>query len=84
MRIPRELSSTRSGSYTYANASATYACVNFDYAQAPAEIRDRSILIDGDIHEALTLALQARAIAARPHSDQGWSTTNADNVEDVD
>ena len=46
--------------HTYANASATYACVNFDYAQAPAEIRDRSILINGDIHEALTLALQAR------------------------
>lgn len=42
------------------NASATYACVNFDYAQAPAEIRDRSILINGDIHEALTLALQSR------------------------
>ena len=46
--------------HTYANASATYACVNFDYAQAPVEIRGRSILIDGDIHEALTLALQAR------------------------
>ena len=46
--------------HTYANASATYACMNFDYAQAPAEIRDRSILIGGDIHETLTLALQAR------------------------
>lgn len=45
---------------TYANASATYACVNFGQAQAPAEIRDRSILINGDIHEALTLALQVR------------------------
>ena len=45
---------------TYANASATYACVNFGQAQAPAEIRDRSILINGDIHEALTLALHAR------------------------
>ena len=45
---------------TYANASATYACVNFGQAQAPAEIRDRSILINGDIHEALTLALNAR------------------------
>lgn len=45
---------------TYANASATYACVNFGQAQAPAEIRDRSILINGDIHEALTLALQSR------------------------
>ena len=45
---------------TYANASATYVCVNFDYAQAPVEIRDRSILINGDIHEALTLALQSR------------------------
>ena len=45
---------------TYANTSATYACVNFGQAQAPAEIRDRSILINGDIHEALTLALHAR------------------------
>ncbi|WP_299061976.1 Sir2 silent information regulator family NAD-dependent deacetylase [uncultured Actinomyces sp.] len=45
---------------TYANASATYACVNFGQAQAPAEIRDRSILINGDIHETLTLALHAR------------------------
>ena len=45
---------------TYANASATYACVNFGQAQAPAEIRDRSILINGDIHEVLTLALQVR------------------------
>lgn len=31
-----------------------------DEAQAPAEIRDRSILINRDIHEALTLALQSR------------------------
>lgn len=45
---------------TYANTSATYACVNFGQAKAPAEIRDRSILINGDIHEALTLALHAR------------------------
>lgn len=45
---------------TYANTLATYACVNFGQAQAPAEIRDRSILINGDIHEALTLALQVR------------------------
>ena len=52
--------------HTYTNASATYACVNFDYAQAPVEIRDRSILINGDIHEALTLALQARAICCAP------------------
>ena len=52
--------------HTYTNASATYACVNFDYAQAPVEIRGRSILIDGDIHDALTLALQARAICCAP------------------
>ena len=58
--------------------------MNFDYAQAPAEIRDRSILIGGDIHETLTLALQARRSAARPHTDQGWSNMNTDKVEDVD
>lgn len=32
-----------------ANPDAVYACVNLDEACAPAEIRDRSILIDADI-----------------------------------
>ena len=43
---------------TYANPLATYACINFGQAQAPIEISERSILIDGDIHRALTQALK--------------------------
>ena len=43
---------------TYANPLATYACINFGQAQAPIEISERSILIDGDIHQALTQALK--------------------------
>lgn len=43
---------------TYANPLATYACINFGQAQAPIEISARSILIDGDIHQALTQALK--------------------------
>lgn len=43
---------------TYANPLATYACINFGQAQAPIEISERSILIDGDIHRILTQALK--------------------------
>ena len=43
---------------TYANPLATYACINFGQAQAPIEISERSILIDGDIHQVLTQALK--------------------------
>ena len=43
---------------TYANPLATYACINFGQAQTPIEITERSILIDGDIHQALTQALK--------------------------
>ena len=39
--------------YTYANPKATYACINFGEAWAPEEIRDRSILLDGDIDAVL-------------------------------
>ncbi len=37
----------------YANPDAVYACVNFGEAYVPAEIIDRSILIDADIDRAL-------------------------------
>lgn len=43
---------------TYANPLATYACINFGQTQAPIEISERSILIDGDIHRVLTQALK--------------------------
>lgn len=43
---------------TYANPLATYACINFGQAQAPIEISERSILIDGDIHRVLTQSLK--------------------------
>ena len=36
------------------NPKATYACINYGEAYAPAEIEDRSICIDGDIDEILT------------------------------
>ena len=38
---------------TYANADATYACVNFGEAYTHPDIRDRSILIDADIDQVL-------------------------------
>ena len=39
--------------YTYANPKATYACINYGEAFAPAEIRDRSIVLDADIDQVL-------------------------------
>ena len=39
---------------TAQNPKATYACINYGEAYAPAEIEDRSICIDGDIDEILT------------------------------
>lgn len=39
---------------TAQNPNATYACLNFDYAVAPDEIRDRSILIEGDADKMIT------------------------------
>ena len=35
--------------YTAANSKATYVCVNYAQAFAPAEIKDQSICIDCDI-----------------------------------
>ncbi len=42
---------------TYANPQATYACINYGEAYTHPQIRERSILIDGDIHEALSALL---------------------------
>ena len=39
--------------FTYANPDAAYACVNLGETYAPAEIGDRSILIDADIDRVL-------------------------------
>ena len=39
--------------FTYANPDAVYACVNLGEAYAPAEIRDRSVLIDADIDRVI-------------------------------
>ena len=39
---------------TAQNPKATYACINYGEAYAPAEIENRSICIDGDIDEILT------------------------------
>ena len=37
----------------YRNENATYICINFDYAVAPREIKDRSICLSGDIAQVL-------------------------------
>ncbi len=39
--------------WTYQNENAVYACVNKGEADAPAEIRNRSICIDGDIYKVI-------------------------------
>ncbi|MCL3778176.1 MULTISPECIES: Sir2 silent information regulator family NAD-dependent deacetylase [unclassified Actinomyces] len=39
---------------TYANPLAVYACVNLGETGAPAQIRDRSILVDADIDQVLS------------------------------
>ena len=44
---------------TAANPKAAYACVNYGEAWAPTEIRDRSILIEGDIDAVLDQLLEA-------------------------
>ena len=38
---------------TYNNPDAIYACVNFGEAVCPAQIKDRSICMEGDIGEVL-------------------------------
>lgn len=38
---------------TNANPKATYACLNFGEAYAPAEIKNRSICMDEDIAETI-------------------------------
>lgn len=38
---------------TYQNPKAIYACLNFGQADAPREIKDRSICIDADISEVM-------------------------------
>ena len=40
-------------SFTRDNPRSTYACINMGEAVAPAEIRERSILIDADINAVL-------------------------------
>ena len=39
--------------WTYQNKNATYACVNMGEVNAPQEIKERSICIDGDIRQIL-------------------------------
>ena len=38
---------------TFDNPNATYACINFSDAECPEQIKDRAILIEGDIGEVL-------------------------------
>ena len=38
---------------TAQNQKAVYACLNFGEAYAPDEIKEQSVLINGDIHEVL-------------------------------
>ena len=38
---------------TYENPNALYACINYGEAAAPSDIKDRSIVINGDITEIL-------------------------------
>lgn len=40
---------------TYQNPHAAYACINYGDAYAPREIAERSICLDGDIGEVLTV-----------------------------
>ena len=44
--------------FVYDNPQATYACVNLGEAVAPAEITERSILIDADIDVVLDELLE--------------------------
>ena len=44
---------------TAQNGKAVYACLNFGEAQAPAEIKERSILINGDIRRILAETKEA-------------------------
>ena len=46
--------------YTDANPEATYACINLCDVWAPEGIRNRSILLDGDIDAALDVLLNRR------------------------
>ena len=39
--------------WTYQNENAAYACINSNEAEAPIEIKDRSICIDGDIKDVI-------------------------------
>ena len=52
------------------NERAAYACVNFGEAVAPAEIADRSILIDADAGRALD-ALAVQTVTTRGGGKNG-------------
>ena len=43
---------------TLANHQATYACINYGEAYAPAQIRDRSIVLNADIDAVLSELLE--------------------------
>lgn len=47
---------------TAQNPQATYVCINFGDAGCPAEIRNRSVCIDGDIGDILTNLLTTNGI----------------------
>ena len=44
--------------YVYANPEAVYACINLGETYIPAEIRERSILVDADIDTVLDALLE--------------------------
>lgn len=46
---------------TMNNPNAVYACINYGEAICPREIKERSICVDGDIGEVITLLKQTNA-----------------------
>ena len=46
---------------TAKNPNATYACLNYGEASCPEEIADRSICVNGDLGNVLTLLKQSHA-----------------------
>ncbi|MDY2788572.1 MAG: Sir2 silent information regulator family NAD-dependent deacetylase [Atopobium sp.] len=60
--------------YTYTNLQAVYACINYGEAYAPAQIQNRSIVVDADIDALLDEALSIK-LSAKPQEEEHGTAT---------
>jgi len=60
---------------TYSNPNAVYACLNYNEAYCPKEIEDRSVCIDGDSGEVISLVTYSHRLRYRLEAGASRSST---------